>query len=1248
MRHYPSIKSFVFRNAYLLILAAWFITFSFLFQYYWSYTSAPEQVRKTIQAQISDRTNDFEELLNNTARLTRFIQARYNKEDFEFVYKKDYFIFLAQMGSDGAEVKYWNTNTIIPTTDLWLRDDGEWFEKLINGYYVVYKKTITLSNGGSAMVIALIPVKWEYFVTNNYLNNNFAYLPSIEKYYTVTQSVPTSLAVSGTNGKELFWLTERKGSTQPLSPVTLLLRLLGVLVAFIFIHRFSLQIKQQYSFLPGLMFLVLVLASLRLLSYYYPVPVNLRQFEMFDPAIYGSNLILKSLGDLLLNALLLIWVLLYMYQFGPVLKLPARVNPYVSAGFLSAAIFLLTILFGNIVRSLVSDSQISFNVTNFFSLNFYSFIGFFVLGCLVVIYFLIIRALFVLLKEATGASVFIQLLYFSVTGFLYLTITFSSGAVLYNLGLLIWLLVFTVISQTSGLITKVVPNGGRTIFFVFLYSVSLTILLVNENNYREWTDRKRMAEKLSLQTDPSAENLLSIALNNFRGDFLQTNFSRFRISGTNRFLKDSLLNENFSGYLNKYNTRLFTFDEDEQPLFNEDSTSFNTLNTIYNLQSKQATVKDWKYYEESFDKFYYLARKEVIDTTTFKVKGTVFLLSKPKTYADEKFYPELFSKNFNLQTESSPAYAYALYKNNELISSYNDYDFPIHLPKSFSQQTGFVKQNRNNYSELWYLTSADRAVVIVRRQNGVLQFITLFAYLFFVFLFMWVLYQAISFFLQAGRSWARWKKIAELNFRSQVQTTIIAISLISFLVIGVSTIFFFINRHNRTNRERLSRTIQIMQSEVELALLQHATFDDVLKVYDEVSNAELQNKVNRISEIHGVDVNVYDPQGNLRLSSQPYYYNKGLLSRKMEPRAVYDLSRRFLVQTIEQEKVGTQSYMSIYVPVRDEAGQTYAYVNIPYFTSQNELKLEISSFLVTLINLNAFIFLIAGLIAFLVTNRITASFSFISDKMKEMKLGKANEAIVWKRNDEIGELVQEYNKMVNKLEESAALFARNEREDAWREMARQVAHEIKNPLTPMKLSIQYLQRAIATNSADTKTISQNVAKTLVEQIDYLSNIASDFSSFANIANPRIEKVNLTESLKSVVDLFTMDERAEIYYDLSVAETVFVMGDKTQLNRLFTNLVRNAIEAVPPYRKAKIVLRYELNNGEVITEVKDNGEGIPDELRIKIFYPNFTTKTSGTGLGLAMCKGIVEQMKGEIWFETETGKGTTFFVKLPRV
>jgi two-component system nitrogen regulation sensor histidine kinase NtrY len=301
--------------------------------------------------------------------------------------------------------------------------------------------------------------------------------------------------------------------------------------------------------------------------------------------------------------------------------------------------------------------------------------------------------------------------------------------------------------------------------------------------------------------------------------------------------------------------------------------------------------------------------------------------------------------------------------------------------------------------------------------------------------------------------------------------------------------------------------------------------------------------------------------------------------------------------------------------------------------------------LVTIINLNAFIFLIAGIVALFITNRITRSFSFISDKMKEVNLGSNNEAIDWKRDDEIGQLVKEYNKMVGKLDDSATALAKSEREGAWREMARQVAHEIKNPLTPMKLSLQYLQKAISTDAGNVRELTANVAQTLVEQINHLNQIAGEFSQFANIGNPRHEVFDLHEILYLLIQLYSADDRVQL--DCTpLPQQVLIDADRTHINRLFTNLIQNAIQAVPENRIAQILIEEELRDNKILVKVSDNGMGIPEEMRSKIFTPNFTTKTSGTGLGLAMCKGIVEQAKGSIWFETKAGEGSVFFVELP--
>jgi signal transduction histidine kinase len=469
--------------------------------------------------------------------------------------------------------------------------------------------------------------------------------------------------------------------------------------------------------------------------------------------------------------------------------------------------------------------------------------------------------------------------------------------------------------------------------------------------------------------------------------------------------------------------------------------------------------------------------------------------------------------------------------------------------------------------------------------------------------------------------------------------------LFSFLVIGIATIIFFYNRYEKNNQDRLSKAIQIMSNDLQNKIKSNQLFYDLAGDKESSPAQELESIVTQVAEIHGTDINVYDLHGDLKITSNLVIYSKGILSERMNPLAFYYMNNEHLIQFVNEEYMGDLGFQSIYSPVRDADGKAYAYLNIPYFVSEVELEREISNFLVTIINLNAFIFLIAGVIALFITNRITSSFILIGDKMRQINLGKLNEVISWNREDEIGGLVKEYNKMVTKLEESAAALAKSEREGAWREMARQVAHEIKNPLTPMKLSIQYLQKAINNNAENVKELSANVARTLIEQIDHLSKIAADFSQFANIGNVKNEIFDLHDILYSLSSLYEATENLEFIWK-PLPERILILADKTQLNRLFTNLFQNAVEAC--YNNDEKILRVdeELKEDRILIRISDNGDGIPEEMHSKIFTPNFTTKSSGTGLGLAMSKTIVEHARGNIWFETATGEGTTFFVELP--
>ena len=309
------------------------------------------------------------------------------------------------------------------------------------------------------------------------------------------------------------------------------------------------------------------------------------------------------------------------------------------------------------------------------------------------------------------------------------------------------------------------------------------------------------------------------------------------------------------------------------------------------------------------------------------------------------------------------------------------------------------------------------------------------------------------------------------------------------------------------------------------------------------------------------------------------------------------------------------------------------------------MEKEISAILSAIINIYVLLFVISVILALAISEYFTKPLKLIQEKLSKIKLGKANEPIEWSSPDEIGSLVNEYNRMIEELQKSTELLAKSERETAWREMAKQVAHEIKNPLTPMKLSIQHLQRTWKNKDDDMDKKIERITQTLIEQIETLSAIASEFSNFAKMPLTVSEKINIRSILENSIELFKDSTDTEFTFDSSLTEA-FVYADKEQMLRVCNNLLKNALQAIPENRQGKIEVALSKKNSTFLIKIKDNGSGISEDTMNKIFTPNFTTKTGGMGLGLAMVKSIVENFNGKIWFETAREKGTTFFVSLP--
>lgn len=481
-------------------------------------------------------------------------------------------------------------------------------------------------------------------------------------------------------------------------------------------------------------------------------------------------------------------------------------------------------------------------------------------------------------------------------------------------------------------------------------------------------------------------------------------------------------------------------------------------------------------------------------------------------------------------------------------------------------------------------------------------------------------------------------KMSMLSLRIRIFLSMIVLILIASALMALISVIQFKNEARRYHQDRLERK--------EYAIKEHINYVLATTTYPLTEqNLPLifKDKIHELADIHNLEINIYSLDGKLLKSSKASFS----VDDVSPPIPKYII--RLVQSSIEKRYVDIKNVdglknRSSYSQIKDNKFKPLGILNLPYVEDDSFYEDEIQEFLIRLSQVYAFMLLIAFALAYFLASYITKSLKTISDKINETSLNQKNEKIVIEANSrEINSLIKAYNAMVDKLEESASMLAQSEREQAWREMAKQVAHEIKNPLTPMRLTVQSFQRKFDGNDPNLKQKLDDYSKTLIQQIDTMSSVASAFSNFASMPAQQNETLNVVEVVEFSLDIFNEDY---IVFESDSAEIITIM-DRTQLIRIITNLVKNAIQAIPEEQieKSIVVAVKQVKNNVNIT-VKDNGIGIEIENIEYIFEPKFTTKTSGMGLGLGIIKNIIENYKGTITFETQYGKGTTFTVSLP--
>ncbi|MDG2172476.1 MAG: ATP-binding protein [Flavobacteriaceae bacterium] len=459
----------------------------------------------------------------------------------------------------------------------------------------------------------------------------------------------------------------------------------------------------------------------------------------------------------------------------------------------------------------------------------------------------------------------------------------------------------------------------------------------------------------------------------------------------------------------------------------------------------------------------------------------------------------------------------------------------------------------------------------------------------------------------------------------------ILLVVVASILIAAVTILQFNKQSRDYHEERLERK----ESHLILNLnyfIEEAMIDNLINLP--------QDKINEITDIHEIPFEIYSLQGQLLKTSldSKLAMNDIILSPEILLFFKQGNNTRY-VENNDESKYSKSSYNLIY-----SKNQPVGIMHMPYFMDDSLSKKELKAFLMNLGIVYVNMLLIAFVLAYFLSNYITKSLTRISQKIKATTLNKENAKIDIDRTPkEVSILIDSYNTMIDDLEESAVKLAKSERETAWREMAKQVAHEIKNPLTPMRLSIQSFQKNYSSDDKLDKTKLKDFSNSLIEQIDTMSSIATAFSDFANMPEQKKELLNVTEVVQIALDIFNKD-----YIEYSVEEKeILTLFDRTQLIRVITNLINNAIQAIPENRSPIIKISVASTKRNVVINIEDNGNGISEKNRNKIFEPSFTTKSSGMGLGLSMIQSIMLAYNGSITFKTKENQGTIFKMVFPK-
>ena len=1117
---------------------------------------------------------------------------------------------------------YWNTNQlpIYRFAEIHFPEDG--ILHLQNGWY--YAKTMRV---GDYLICSSFLIKQDYTYENGELINAFATDLELPFSASISEDKDQGYQIKMKDGSFAFSVIrdEIQTITRWESMLLFLLLTSSIALWLVLLIRITRRLPVRIQFLVPLGIL-----ALRYLSIYFGWFSFMEGTEVYAPSLYATDDLFPNFVEYAINVCVFVYIMHELRQVLSLLK-KGKVSKFIAAGFFVGSVAWWELLV-HLLHGLIEDSSIPLIIDQLFELNIYSIIAIASIGFFIYGFYLFVKDSIIKCKELGWTAVQMAMtVFFGSCLFLFYEINEGNDLSLNGLfpALLYGLMVY-LIYRFGG-----IKQLGAGLLLLLLFSLITAANIADFNQKRERSERELYANQLATEKNIATEaEYLQLSQDIKEDKFLQ------RFIGSPQAMSLSVFQEGlerrlFNGYWERYEMSFSLFDSEKKPLIEyrkDPDALYSELQTIIDKSGVPSELDSNIYFIADYTGQYSYIIKQPLTSEDTTATAVLFATLKSKKIPEEIGFPRLLISQQTNVLERLEAYSIAKYHDGRLVTKYGDFNYPsshnVILPEKIKKQGYFDFGEFNHYA----LKMDGNDVVILSSKNfTAIDLITSFSYL---FSFYGLLLLPLLFRFSASQSTRKTFSLA-----MKIQLVLISLVFLSLLAFGWGSGVFVSNQYNQYTDDVIREKLNSVQTEV------RAKLGDLEELSINENGNYMQYILQKFAKVFYTDINLYDNEGYLLATSRPKVFNVGLLSEQMNPEAYQQMNFNQISEFVHDESIGELDYSSAYLPFYNKKGSRMGFINLQHFGQQREFENQIQKFMVAIINVFILLLAISIVLAIFISAWLTSPLRILQESFASVKFGKYNEQISYDREDEIGALVKDYNQKLLELEFTAQQLAKSERESAWREMAKQVAHEIKNPLTPMKLSVQQLLRVYDPEDPKSGEKLQKVANSMIEQIDALTNIANEFSSFAKMPNPLESRFDLISLIRGVAEVFRGQGKVE--FDVQVnPDEIFVLADKDQFVRVFNNLIKNAIQAIPADQAGEISIDIAQKDQKVVVKITDNGVGIDSSKVGKIFVPYFTTKSTGTGLGLAMVKQIIENHQGTIDFETELGVGTTFEVVLP--